>query len=78
MDEATLIRTVITVFGITGTLAVTLLAIVLRRLYKSVDVLFSLDKERNGRIRVLEFVALKDDPESTALFKAIAHAGGND
>ena len=88
MDDAAAWKLGITIFGILGTFAVTLIGIVIGRLYKSIDVLFEkLDKERTERLKdrdtfakqigVLKLAALKNDPEGTALFNALTRNGGD-
>lgn len=77
MDEAAVIRIVITVFGIVGTLAVTLVGIIVKRLYTSIDTLFVLIGKQEKRIKVLELAALQADPESTVLFRALTNGNGH-
>lgn len=72
MPEAdTIIKIAITVIGVGGTLAVTLLGILIGRVYKSIDLLFAKLEGQQRQITVLMLAVMKDDPESTALFRAL-------
>lgn len=75
MEWSDVIRISVMVLGVVGTLAVTLMGIVIGRLYKSVDVLFGHIGRQDKRITVLELAALKSDPESTVLFRALTASG---
>ena len=88
MDAATAWKLGITVFGIFGTLAVILIGIMINRLYKSIDLLFQkIGEEQKDRlteegrsarqIGILKLAALKNDPDGTALFEALAKNGGD-
>jgi hypothetical protein len=61
--------------GILGTLAVTLGGIMIRRLYGAIDILFAKIDKQQKAINVLMLVAMKDDPESTSLFRALTANG---
>lgn len=76
MDEAAVIRIAVTVGGVVGTLAVTLLGVIIRRLYKSNDVLFYNIGRLEKRLKVLELVAVKNEPDSTGLFRALTNGNG--
>lgn len=74
MDQSTvdtLIKAALILLSIGGTIAVTLGGIMIRRLYKSIDLLFEKDEERAADIEVLKLVTLRSDPESTSLFNAL-------
>lgn len=73
--DAELMRFAAPAAGVVGTLVVTLLGIIIRRLYKSHDLLFIHVGRLDKRIKVLELVAMRSDPESTGLFKAITGEG---
>lgn len=66
-----IIKVFITLLGIAGTLAVTLMGIMIGRLYKSIDLLFAEIKVINRTLSVLKLVAMQGDPESTALFRTL-------
>lgn len=71
----TILRFAVPIIGVVGTLAVSLIGLVIGRLYKSVDLLFAQDKAMEKRIKVLELAALKNDPDSTGLFRALSGNG---
>lgn len=80
MDGATdwadiAIKFVLPVIGVLGTLAVTLLGIFIRRIYASIDTLFKVHGTLQREVKVLQLIALKGNPEDTALFTALTTAG---
>jgi hypothetical protein len=75
MDEATLWRLGIAVFGLLGTIAVTLGGIMIRRLFKSIDLLFEKLDNQQKVINTLKLVAVRHDPDSTVLFDALTRNG---
>lgn len=71
MTEADWAKLGITVLGFMGGLAIFLL----RRIYKSIDTLFAKLDNHQKQLNLLKLAALKDDPESTALFNALTRNG---
>ena len=63
------------IISIIGGIAVGLFTIVIRRLYKSIDLLFAKIDKQQKAINTLMLVAMKDDPESTSLFRALTANG---
>ena len=75
MSESDLIRAFLTALSIIGALGVTLLGIMVKRIYGSIDKLFSAVDAMGRRINTLELTAMKADPESTWLFRALTKDG---
>lgn len=69
----TMLRFAVPIIGVIGTLAVTLIGVIIKRLYSSNDILFSHIGNLDKRIKVLELVALKNEPDSTGLFRALTN-----
>ena len=65
------------ILSIIGGIAVGLFSLVIRRLYKSIDLLFQKFDKQQKAINILMLVAMKDDPESTSLFRALTSNGSN-
>ena len=61
--------------SICGGIAVGLFTLLIRRLYKSIDLLFIEINAIKKAINILKLIALKDDPESTSLFRALTANG---
>ena len=75
MDADTVIRFIVPLLGILGTLAVTLVGIVIKRLYGSIDLLFAKIEILQKQVNALKLIAMRENPESTALFSALTGNG---
>lgn len=75
MELDDILRVAVPFIGIAGTLVVTLVGIIIRRLYGSIDLLFKEVGVMRRQINILKLAALQGDPESTALFNALTASG---
>lgn len=71
IDPDTIVRIAIAIIGFLGAILSVLGGILIRRLYKSIDLLFEKIGELESVIGVLKLALLKSDPNSTVLFRAL-------
>ena len=71
ISTETILRYGVPVLGALLSFVVLLVGIIIRRLYGSIDTLFRKNEFLQRQINILKLVALKEDPESTALFSAL-------
>lgn len=72
------IKIVLSLFGVVGTALVSIGLLVVKRLYRSVDTLFTLVGKMQKDINILKLTVLSTAPDKTAIFQALTRNGNGD